>query len=636
MACESVVEWLTDLGLGDYSDVFVKNGLTHVHQLQGMTMDQMKALGIDKLGHVKRILKNVPNSDYSGSPEMNHKVNTNSEAAVLTSSVAARGESPPPPVPERRRRLSSPSTSERSSPHLELSHKEDLPPQVPRRQQSLRDLRRRSRDAESIPQLSASSDNLAVKRRSLPPDSISPIQYLPKDKLIRPPIAAARRLSLSTSPPLVEVSEKSQVESSSLEDVSFHPLHTDPSQPAPITVAPVESSQEPSSSIDLDGLSISLGSELTASCPPVLNVPPEPSTVPCLPPHQTDTYVNVTFIKKQASPVPLPRRTASLKQPVPLPRKSFGGSFKQPPTSAEPRNEDIPHLVPRPEKVEKECTTTTTTTTTSVATGESSSSQTNSVTSDDSPGKPVSNEETVNHVPAPNNPGVLYTTVGSKMSLTDQEPNLATTISHDEGTAELTGPVAVILDEPSNEKQPDTTSGVDVQTSHYSGKDTPTRAQPLDEYMPMANPSGQPPPQPSQPAYELETPSQPRRVEQYEYMSNPTSQPPTQSSQAAYELETPSQPRHVEQYEPMDNPTSQPPSQSSQPAYELDIPSRPRRVEQYEPMADPSSEPSSDPPVYEAIDTTREPSVASATSVQSSHGRNTPPRSEQVCMSHCC
>ena len=441
MSFESTVEWLEGLGLGEYGDLLVQEGFTHVSQLQGMTSSQMKALGITKLGHVKRILKNIPGGSGElsapGTPELNHRVTAGTEATVEQTRepvVIVEAEPPPPPVPDRRRHRSSPLSSSSSagtlSPVRKLSEDREIPPKIPQRQQSLRNLRRRSRDDGGV---MTSSDDVALRRRSsdvtanrrsLPPDSVRVEQYLPCDLKMRPPIVPGRRSSLSTSPPLVEVSETQQVDSPTADDTFLQPLN---SHTVKDSMNSTLSTHEPCSVADTEGPEV-----------------PIESTEPRLPPSQVDAYVNVDIIRRNPSPKPSPRRAASVKQPVPAPRKKFGGSFKTPPVSAEKEPESTSlslvfvktdgtasepiengpsgtHVSSQPVSGED--------TVQPVSQEESSESVSRTNIEEPVSGgyslEPVNKEDTPEPVEKPLDPGVLYTVVSPKKS-SEEEPDVVT------------------------------------------------------------------------------------------------------------------------------------------------------------------------------------------------------------------
>merc|ERR1711920_250511 len=53
--------WLEDkVGLGQYFDVFVDNGIEDLSTAKLLTMQTLKAIGIDKIGHCMKILHQVP------------------------------------------------------------------------------------------------------------------------------------------------------------------------------------------------------------------------------------------------------------------------------------------------------------------------------------------------------------------------------------------------------------------------------------------------------------------------------------------------------------------------------------------------------------------------------------------------
>ena len=60
MSSVSLSVWLQSLSLSEYEEVLHQQGFTALHQLRGITQERLKEIGIVKLGHVKRILKNIP------------------------------------------------------------------------------------------------------------------------------------------------------------------------------------------------------------------------------------------------------------------------------------------------------------------------------------------------------------------------------------------------------------------------------------------------------------------------------------------------------------------------------------------------------------------------------------------------
>ena len=60
MSSVSLSVWLQSLSLSEYEEVLHQQGFTALHQLRGITQERLKEIGIVKLGHMKRILKNIP------------------------------------------------------------------------------------------------------------------------------------------------------------------------------------------------------------------------------------------------------------------------------------------------------------------------------------------------------------------------------------------------------------------------------------------------------------------------------------------------------------------------------------------------------------------------------------------------
>ena len=60
MSSGSLSAWLQSLSLSEYEEFLHQQGFTALHQLRGITQERLREIGIVKLGHVKRILKNIP------------------------------------------------------------------------------------------------------------------------------------------------------------------------------------------------------------------------------------------------------------------------------------------------------------------------------------------------------------------------------------------------------------------------------------------------------------------------------------------------------------------------------------------------------------------------------------------------
>ena len=54
----SVTKWLEDLGLGQYSDAFEENAIGF-HLLSGLTDEDLREIGVTKLGHRKELLSAI-------------------------------------------------------------------------------------------------------------------------------------------------------------------------------------------------------------------------------------------------------------------------------------------------------------------------------------------------------------------------------------------------------------------------------------------------------------------------------------------------------------------------------------------------------------------------------------------------
>ena len=59
---KSVLKWLRDVvRLPQYYDKLLKNGFDDLEFIQNITKEDLKKIGIDKIGHQKRILKFIKN-----------------------------------------------------------------------------------------------------------------------------------------------------------------------------------------------------------------------------------------------------------------------------------------------------------------------------------------------------------------------------------------------------------------------------------------------------------------------------------------------------------------------------------------------------------------------------------------------
>ena len=350
MSSVSLSVWLQSLSLSEYEEVLHQQGFTALHQLRGITQERLKEIGIVKLGHVKRILKNIPlamNGDEVTPPitPSGELVSSSEEQPQpIKEHVDGGGgeeeleEASPPAVP-RRRRQSSSSLSDSDchneglavgSPKRNLSPPPMIPlcedsqengarrpPMVPRRQQSLINMRRGSREAEDVKASSRHSGrDRQSQRMSLPPDSITSIPGL--DRIKSPPPVPLRKSSLTPSPEPTVIPPEVPEQNLLLESCEDSPTKSEPSLNHEFEVN--TSAVEPY-----------VDQRLLADGPPSFSPPPPPtsqeeeesreevkppSTVP-------PSYVNVDLLLQvsSSSPTPLPRRTISQKQPVAAPRR---------------------------------------------------------------------------------------------------------------------------------------------------------------------------------------------------------------------------------------------------------------------------------------------------------------------------
>merc|ERR1712087_969989 len=54
---EAVLKWLSDIGLADYYDLFVGEGYESTADMQSLTENDLRALGITKQMHIKKMLR---------------------------------------------------------------------------------------------------------------------------------------------------------------------------------------------------------------------------------------------------------------------------------------------------------------------------------------------------------------------------------------------------------------------------------------------------------------------------------------------------------------------------------------------------------------------------------------------------
>ena len=349
MSSGSLSAWLQSLSLSEYEEVLHQQGFTALHQLRGITQDKLREIGIVKLGHVKRILKNIPlamNGDevtppittsgelVSSCEEQPQPIKTHVDEGGGEEEMA---EAPPPAVP-RRRRQSSSSLSDSDchneglavgSPKRNLSpppmtplcedsqsNEARRPPVVPRRQQSLINMRRGSCEAEDAQASSRdSSRDRQSQRMSLPPDSITSIPGL--DRVKSPPPVPLRKSSLTPSP-----------------EPTVIPPEVPEQHLLPVSREDSPAKSEPSSDheIEVNASAVEpyVDQRLLADGPPSFSPPPPPTSQEeeeskeVKPPSAAPpSYVNVDLLLQVGSysPTPLPRRTISQKQPVAAPRR---------------------------------------------------------------------------------------------------------------------------------------------------------------------------------------------------------------------------------------------------------------------------------------------------------------------------
>ena len=350
MSSGSLSAWLQSLSLSEYEEVLHQQGFTALHQLRGITQERLREIGIVKLGHVKRILKNIPlamNGDevtppittsgelVSSGEKQPQPIKTHVDEGGGEEEMA---EAPPPAVPRRRRQSSSslsdsdchneglavgsPKRNLSPPPMIPLcedsqSNEARRPPVVPRRQQSLINMRRGSCEAEDAQASSRdSSRDRQSQRMSLPPDSITSIPGL--DRVKSPPPVPLRKSSLTPSP-----------------EPTVIPPEVPEQHLLPVSREDSPAKSEPSSDheIEVNASAVEpyVDQRLLADGPPSFSPPPPPtsqeeeeSKEEVKPPSAVPpSYVNVDLLLQVGSysPTPLPRRTISQKQPVAAPRR---------------------------------------------------------------------------------------------------------------------------------------------------------------------------------------------------------------------------------------------------------------------------------------------------------------------------
>ena len=353
-------EWLKSLSLSEYEEVLHQRGYTAPHQLIGITQEQLKEIGVVKLGHIKRILKNIPqavNGEEATQPSttIGELVSSGEEQPLPTQTHMAgeeEGEAPAPALPPRRRRSSSGFSDSDShsetlavgSPERNISPppmvplrednlSEKPPPVVPRRQQSLRNVRRGSHEAEDVQvRHRQSSRDRQSKRMSLPPDSITSIPGLTKTKT--PPAIPMRKSSLTPSLDLAVIPSSPQT-----------PQRQPVSSPEPSSPQSEASDQEDEVNVTAEEPYVDqrllVGGPPTFSPvpPPVMEEEGEDIQVEKKPATTSSvSYVNVEMIPMAApsSPTPLLRMTPSPKQPIAAPRRRKTAAASAQPSDPKP------------------------------------------------------------------------------------------------------------------------------------------------------------------------------------------------------------------------------------------------------------------------------------------------------------
>lgn len=343
MSSESISEWLQSLSLSDYEELLQKQGFTSLHQLSGLTQDRLREIGVVKLGHIKRILKNIPqavNGEEVTQPS--GELVSSGEEQPRPVKKHANGEeqeeAPPPTVPPCQRRSSSGLSDAETHNEALAGGSESIisppamsplcedsqfnvrrrPPTVPRRQQSLQDTRRGTCEAEDVPTRQRhSSGERRSYRMSLPPDSITSIPGLSGAK--SPPPVPLRRSSLTPSP-----------------DLTMTP-------PSPPGHGEPLSDQEDEK--DTSAVGPFVDQRLLADGPPSFSPPPPPA--PLEEEHEAEmkppttyppSYVNVEMLTQvsSSSPTPLPRKTISQKHPIAAPRRKKPSAPSDQPSDPKP------------------------------------------------------------------------------------------------------------------------------------------------------------------------------------------------------------------------------------------------------------------------------------------------------------
>ena len=346
MSSVSLSQWLQSLSLSEYEEAFQQQGFTALHQVSGITQERLKEIGVVKLGHVKRILKNIPqimNGEEATQPSTaSGKLvpSGKEQPQPIQAHVGGEeeGEAPPPALPPRRRRSSSGLSDSDShsetfavgSPERNLSpppmdplHEGSTakrPQATPRRQHSLHGMQRGSCEGEDVhATCQHSSRERQSQRMSLPPDSITCIPGLTDTR--SPPPVPLRKSSLTPSPdptmtppsrPMPEQSQASELPTGSPDS----PLESEPS---------VHNDE-----INNSAAEVYVDQRLLAGGPPSFSPVPPPvpegeeeneaeeklSTASC------PSYVNVDRLFQAPSlPTPLPRKSVSQKHPVAVPRR---------------------------------------------------------------------------------------------------------------------------------------------------------------------------------------------------------------------------------------------------------------------------------------------------------------------------
>ncbi|EDQ84340.1 uncharacterized protein MONBRDRAFT_30343 [Monosiga brevicollis MX1] len=259
--------WLTSLKLEEYGALLEHHGITSIHQLSILTEEQLITMGMDKIGHRRRLLKNAKELM---APSV-QPASTQAQPPVVPTKTKA-----PPPVPPKSR---GPSTS------TEQNDSDSAPPPLPRKAGSLRPtpalaqeekkLQPRSkspimppsrppppRDSAPVPVSAAATAPPAVPRKTRPSDSSTrgPALLPPSNRAAPPPSLHATPVPKPSRPP------------PPAESAPARP--SPPSDPAPARPQREDSTRSTTSTTS--GNASTPATPLSPKAPPPLPSPPPP------------------------------------------------------------------------------------------------------------------------------------------------------------------------------------------------------------------------------------------------------------------------------------------------------------------------------------------------------------------------